>query len=334
MNKENSEKKVKLSRISRIDDELRSGRYPNSEELALKMEVSPRTILRDIEFLKDFYDAPIEYDYFKRGFYYTEPNFFIKSIILTEEEFKIITIYDGIIKKMYDDEDKLNIKFRKAIGKILAVIPENKTKDLAYSPSDDDNNDSFFEPTDKIDDKILLALNEAIENQEIIEVEYIGINDKEYSLLKLKPLCIDIEKRNCDLIALSKENSKKPGVYLISNMRNLRNTKKSFKIPSKIKIPDFFVSETKSSSGDNKTYLFELSFHKNNASEAINRVYYHNQTIEQRKDGTVHVKFRTSRLQDVYHWVLGQGYKVKVLNPPELVSMMKTEILKMRQYYL
>ena len=334
MNKENSEKKVKLSRIARIDDELRSGRCPNSEELALKMEVSQRTILRDIEYLKDFYNAPIEYDYTKRGFYYTEPNFFIKSVILTEEEFKVITIYDDIIKKMYNDEDELNLKFRKVVGKILAVIPENITKDLAYIPSSDDENDSSFEPTDKIDDEIFFALNEAIEKQEIIEVEFIGINEKEYSLRTLKPLCIDIENRHCDLIAFSKENPRKPGVYSISNMKNFRNTKKTFKIPSKLKIPDYFVAETKLSSGENKTYLFELSFHKDIASEALNRIYYHNQTIEQRKDGTVHVKFKTSQLQEVFRWVLGQGYKVKVLNPPELVSMMKTEMSKVRQYYL
>jgi hypothetical protein len=41
----NGEEKVKLNRIARIDAEIRSDKYPNSEELAAKLEVSPRTIL-------------------------------------------------------------------------------------------------------------------------------------------------------------------------------------------------------------------------------------------------------------------------------------------------
>ena len=72
MNKKNGEEKVKLSRIARIDAEIHSGKYPNAEKLAAELEVSPRTILRDIDYLKYTYDAPIAYDFNKRGFYYRE----------------------------------------------------------------------------------------------------------------------------------------------------------------------------------------------------------------------------------------------------------------------
>jgi predicted DNA-binding transcriptional regulator YafY len=49
MNRKNGEEKVKLHRILRIDDEIRSGAYPNSVSLADKLEVSNRTILRDLD---------------------------------------------------------------------------------------------------------------------------------------------------------------------------------------------------------------------------------------------------------------------------------------------
>jgi proteasome accessory factor B len=98
MNKKNSEEKVKNFRIARICDEIGAGRYPNAEKLAEKLEVSSRTILRDIEYLKHTYGAPIEYDHNKRGFYYTEPNFFVGSIILTDSEFETLRNYDHLIK--------------------------------------------------------------------------------------------------------------------------------------------------------------------------------------------------------------------------------------------
>ena len=142
MNRQGSEKKVKISRIAKIAEEIGSGRYPNSGELAAKMEVNSRTILRDIEYLRTMYDAPIEYDYFKKGFYYSEPNFFIKSIMLTEDEIETITIYDDFLKSTNSDE--FNTKFRKVIGKIIAVLPENQTQDLPFAPSEENKNDFLF----------------------------------------------------------------------------------------------------------------------------------------------------------------------------------------------
>src|SRR5207249_12239780 len=39
-------------RLSRMDDLIRAGRYPNSRSLALKLGVSVRTIKRDLDYLR------------------------------------------------------------------------------------------------------------------------------------------------------------------------------------------------------------------------------------------------------------------------------------------
>ena len=151
MNKKNGEEKVKLSRIARIDEEIRSGRFPNSEELAAKLEVSSRTILRDIDFLRYSYDAPIEYDPIKRGYYYSEPNFFIRSVMLTKEELETITIYDQFIKISTNEENEFSIKFRKIIDKLLMVLPEEEVKSLPFSPTPENTSDFIFGPNIQID---------------------------------------------------------------------------------------------------------------------------------------------------------------------------------------
>jgi predicted DNA-binding transcriptional regulator YafY len=48
--------------------------------------VTARTVKRYIEYMRDMYRVPIEYDYKRRGYYYSEPNFYIKSVPLTEGE--------------------------------------------------------------------------------------------------------------------------------------------------------------------------------------------------------------------------------------------------------
>ena len=55
-----------------IDRRIRAGEYPSCPKLATEWEVDERTIKRDIEFMKDRLDAPIEYDRNRRGYFYTE----------------------------------------------------------------------------------------------------------------------------------------------------------------------------------------------------------------------------------------------------------------------
>ena len=72
------QEKVVLRRIRAIDIEIRSGTYPNTNDLAKKLEVGVRTISRDIEEMKLFYNAPIAFNRAKNGYYYTEDSFYDK----------------------------------------------------------------------------------------------------------------------------------------------------------------------------------------------------------------------------------------------------------------
>jgi predicted DNA-binding transcriptional regulator YafY len=60
-----------LERMALIHGELLAGKYPNSQTLAQMLEVSPKSIQRDIDFMRDRLRLPIEYDPRAWGFYYT-----------------------------------------------------------------------------------------------------------------------------------------------------------------------------------------------------------------------------------------------------------------------
>ena len=118
-------------------------------------------------------------------------------------------------------------------------------------------------------------------------------------------------------------------------MRNVKRTGKHFIAPDNFKASDYLVKEEKKLFPmDNKLYVFELSFPKEIADSAIEKTYYHNQFIKKCDDGTVFVSFRSTQLYGVFYWVLSEGHRVKVLNPPELVRMIKREAQKVAQYYV
>jgi predicted DNA-binding transcriptional regulator YafY len=60
-----------MERMWRIHREISEGDYPNCQGLATELEVSAKTVMRDVEFMRDRLSLPLEYDAVKHGFYYT-----------------------------------------------------------------------------------------------------------------------------------------------------------------------------------------------------------------------------------------------------------------------
>jgi predicted DNA-binding transcriptional regulator YafY len=60
-----------MERMWRIHREISEGDHPNCQGLAMELEVSAKTVMRDLEFMRDRLGLPLEYDAVKHGFYYT-----------------------------------------------------------------------------------------------------------------------------------------------------------------------------------------------------------------------------------------------------------------------
>lgn len=58
-------------RVLEIHKIIQSGRYPNCSTLAREIEVTPKTIQRDVTFMREQLDLPLEYDPLKNGYHYT-----------------------------------------------------------------------------------------------------------------------------------------------------------------------------------------------------------------------------------------------------------------------
>jgi predicted DNA-binding transcriptional regulator YafY len=77
----------------------------------------------------------------------------------------------------------------------------------------------------------------------------------------------------------------------------------------------------------------ELLFDKEIGIYALDRQWHSTQTVEEREDGSVLVRFETSQMPEVLRFVLGQGRTVKALGPAELVERVKMETEKVRRMY-
>jgi predicted DNA-binding transcriptional regulator YafY len=73
-----------LARLALIDQSIRGGKWPNASTLAKQLEVSSRTVQRDLEFMRDRLQAPLAFDPVRNGWHYTCPDFHFPFFRITE----------------------------------------------------------------------------------------------------------------------------------------------------------------------------------------------------------------------------------------------------------
>jgi hypothetical protein len=75
-----------LYRFQEIFHAIKTGRYPNRTKLAETIEVTTKTIQRDIDYMRYQMSVPIEFDFAKGGYYFTKPITDLPLFQLTEAE--------------------------------------------------------------------------------------------------------------------------------------------------------------------------------------------------------------------------------------------------------
>jgi len=67
--------------------------YPNCRKLANELEVSSKTVQRDLDFMRDRLGLPIAYGQLHFGFFYSEPVASFPNIEISEGE--LVALYIG-----------------------------------------------------------------------------------------------------------------------------------------------------------------------------------------------------------------------------------------------
>jgi proteasome accessory factor B len=88
-----------LERFAFIDQALRSQKWPNAHKLARALEVTVRTIRRDLQFLRDRLHAPIAYDAVRHGFYYTDEHFSLPGLAISEGEYLALFLAERLLQQ-------------------------------------------------------------------------------------------------------------------------------------------------------------------------------------------------------------------------------------------
>ncbi|MDR2477982.1 MAG: YafY family transcriptional regulator [Treponema sp.] len=323
----NLEHKVRTNRLLTIDRIIREGKYPNTDRLAELVEVTPRTIQRDLEYMRDMYGAPIEYSPARHGFYYSEPNFFIKSVPLTEGELFSIALFDQLLDQYRNTP--LEKDLRNTFGKIVQSLPDTVNVDANFLTEQ-----MTFIPdhAGTIDREAFRTVFTALKLKRSIQFEYRSLEQSGYASRMADPYHAVCQRGNWYFIGFCHER-REPRLFSFSRMKKVKLAKQVFVIPEDFNPQAYFDKEMGVWASSRTPYTVELLFDREISAYALDRQWHSTQTALQREDGSVYVKFTTTQMPEVLRWVLGQGHTVKALGPAELVEMVKAEAEKVRGMY-
>lgn len=312
--------KVQRYRLLQIDEEIRSGKFPNATSLSKKIEVSSRTIQRDIEYMRDMYNAPIEFDAYKNGYYYTEENFYIKSVPLSEGELFSVALFDQLLEQYRNTP--LENDLRSVFKKIEMSLPNKITLDSSFL-----QNQTTFIPDQMgtINPGNFSKVFSALKNRHVLDFEYRPLQKTTWMTRRINPLHAVCQKGNWYVMGFC-HDKKDIRVFNFSRMQNVTESKEEFDIPEDFNPDKYFDKEIGIWLSATKKYTVELLISAEIGTFALERSWNKNQKIEQREDGSVWVSFETTQLPEVKRWVLGQGKTVKVLGPDELIAQVKEEV--------
>lgn len=313
MNNPNLDRHV-LVRMVQIDRQIRSGKYPNANTLAKEFELSPRTMQRDIEAMRDFLGADIEYDSIKKGYYYPEgaPEI-LPGLKLTDEERFILFLSEQAIPEI---EPSMQKSFSSIIKKLyIADELAKDIPDLSKSMSFDFGKQMNVNYTDTFK-----TIKTAIEKKLTVKMTYYTAYSRERSERLFNPYHLRwitsawLVIGYCHLRDTFR-------VFSLANIEKIELTKQTFQIPEDFSAEKFIGNSWGIIRGE-PTFI-KLKFKEGLAEWIAQRKWHKTQKIVFSEDGSMNLSLTVDGLSEIIPWILGWGTDVEVLEPQLLRGTLK-----------
>src|SRR5437660_3814275 len=156
-----------LDRMLRIHQEVQAQKFPNSASLGRELEISAKTVHRDVEFMRDRLRLPIEWDGARNGYCYTRPVTNFPTMHFTEGELVALVVAEKALQQYR------GTTFEKPLLSAIKKMEESLPDTISLSLSQIDQTISFrtrAEPILNLD--IFDALAKATAAREQLELTY------------------------------------------------------------------------------------------------------------------------------------------------------------------
>jgi len=305
-----------LERMMRIHQAVAEGKYPNATSLAAQIEVATKTIQRDIEFMRDRLQLPIEYDSRRFGYHYTEPVSSFPTLQITEGELFALLVAEKALQQYRGTNFEKPLV--SAFKKMASSLPDTISLNLA----DWEQTISFRHSAEPILNlEIFDALAKATAGRQQLTVQY------------RKPGGGPSEERLIDPYHLANINGewflfaydhlrKAIRTFVPARVISIEPTGKTFARPQKFSVERILHNSFGVHSGTGE-YDVVIRFDSFAADYIREKRWHPSQQLSELKDGGVELRLKLSSLGEIQRWILGWGGSAQVLKPRELIHSVR-----------
>ncbi len=321
--------KKMLERLIIIHNIIKSGLYPNVKQLMRLYceqtgysKVGEATINRDLNTLRIYFHAPLEFDKQKGGYYYIDDNFdFALNNISTDDIF-----YLSAAKTLLSSFDGSPVY--KAISDVIDFVTDtqcvgksNLLKRIAVPPV------PKVVTNEDVWKKILHSLQENL----VVKFDYNGRWNPETTHRKFAPYQILMEDGYCFLFGYDFDRDSERLFYL-SRVRNLEVTEEHFDLP------EDFEFHSRSGGGKFGAFMtddivnFEIDFYGDARQYVKDCIWADNQEITDiEEEEKTRIKFSSTQWLKVKEWILAQGANAIPRSPKWFVNDWKNTVQEMME---
>ncbi len=315
-----------LERLQAIDLAVRRRELPNARTLARELEVTRRTIQRDIAFMRRL-QAPLEFDSVRNGYYYTDPSYRLGYFPATEGELVALLVAARVMDQYRGTPFEQDL--RKALAKISEILPDTievpldaLTGCLSVLP----RVQTTYDP------EIFRVLVAAVRQSRQLSMVYWTASRNETQKRTFDPydLVLAADDDWCLIGHCHLRNDIR--LFKVQRVRSAVETGECFRRPAGFRAKDYMAESFGTIRGDGDFHVV-LRFSRAYAGRIAEKQWHAGQVIEPQPDGTLILRLHVNDLRLIERWVMYWVAECEVLEPDELIAMVVSDLKAVGRIY-
>lgn len=312
--------------MMRIHEILSDGRQTNCTRLAEVLEVSTKTVMRDIAFMRDQLDLPAEYEPRTYTWRYAYPVKSFPTVQVSEGELLALLVARKALEQYKGTpyHDQLAHAFDKLAGGLKDRI--------SFSPAGTLGSVSFHQAgLGRADMKLFEQLSRAVNGSIEIEFAYRKPRQEGAERRRVQPYHLANRENSWYLVGYDLER-KALRNFAVGRITSVSVGTRKFKRPDDFSPERHFGKAFGAfiGSGD---YRVTVRFSPAIADRIQERFWHESQEIAELRGGGIELSLQLGGLDEVLRWILGWGEHAEVIAPDELRKLVKEKAARTAALY-
>jgi len=300
----------------RIHQAIQSASFPTATTLAAGLEVSTKSIQRDIDFMRDRLELPIEFDRARWGYRYTEEVSAFPTLKITEGELFALVVAEKALQQYR------GTSFERPLLSALRKMGQSLPDTISLNLAEIDQAISFRTRAEPILDLAIFdQLAKATAARRQLELVYRKPGQRETEVRRVDPY--HLANINGEWFLFAFDHLRQDiRTFVPSRIKAAKATGNTFPRPHKFSLEQRLRGSFGVQSGQGR-FEIALRFDERVADYIREKKWHPSQQLRELRSGGVELRMELSSLAEVERWVLSWGGHARVLRPRALVEAVR-----------